>query len=177
MKSIIFLLFICFIGTRCSAQNRISLSDAATVDLPLGMQKISEEDALSLAGKQFNNEPIIMRSIERRKMESIFRAKNVLVSLHYDNRSSTEGHLVQLKKGFDEWHYSDSTYSANLEKINGNDVLIINYIIGNVGNYRFFLYNTKYTKALTGVLEFNKTDKVDATTILNHILQTVALKD
>ena len=99
------------------------------------------------------------------------------MSLHYDSRSSTEGHLAQLKKGFDEWHKRDSSYSANLQRINGNDVLVISYINGNVANFSFFLYNAKYTKALTGILEFNKTDKVDATSILNHILQTVSFKD
>jgi len=177
MKKIAFLIWGLAFGLISYGQNRISLSDSATVDLPAGMQKINHEDALSFAGKQFNNEPIIMRAVARRKMESIFRAKNVLVSLHTEKVSVTEGHLVQLKKGFDEWHKRDSTYSANLEKINGNDVLVISYINGNVANFSFFLYNVKYTRGVSGVLEFNKTDKNDATLILNHILQTVSLKD
>jgi len=177
MKKIVFLIWALVFSLISYGQNRISLSDAATVDLPARMQKINHEDALSFAGKQFNNEPLIMRSIAKRKMEGVYRAGNLLMFLHYDNKSSTEGHLAQLKKGFDEWHYRDSTYSAKLENINGNDILIINYVTGNVSNFSFFLYNAKYTRALTGVLEFNETDKADASSILNHILQTVLLKD
>src|ERR1700744_2575662 len=148
MKKIAFLIWMLSFSLITFGQNRISLSDAATMDLPVGMQKISKEDALSFAGKQFNNEPTTMRSIAKRNMENIFRAKNVLVSLHYENGTVAEGHLVQMKKGLDEWHYKDSTYSAKLEKINGNSVLIISYIVGNVGLYRFFLDNATYTKGL-----------------------------
>jgi len=164
-------------------QNRISLSDAIKVDLPDGMQKINTEEAASFAGKQFNNEPVVMRSIAKRKMDNMYRSKNVLVSLHTtdikitDNKFTIEGHLAQLKKGFDEWHKRDSIYSSKIETINNNSVLVENYIFGGVGHYYFFLFNKNNTRALTGVLEFNNTDKADATSILNHILQTVSLKD
>src|SRR5580700_1084262 len=110
MKKIAFLICGLAFGFVSFGQNRISLSDSATVDLPAGMQKINHEDALSFAGKQFNNEPIIMRSVAKRKMENIFRTKNVLVSLHYGSETVTEGYLAGLKRGLDEWHKRDSTY-------------------------------------------------------------------
>jgi hypothetical protein len=177
MKKIISLLFGLTFSLFCYAQNTISLSDAAKVDLPDGMQKMTINDALTFVGKQFNNAPVIMRSIAKRKMEHIYRVKNVLVSLHFDNRSTNEGHLAQLKKGLDELSYRDTTYSSKLETINNNSVLIINNTIDNVGLYRFFLYNANNTRAVTGILEFDKNDKSDATATLNHILQTVSLKE
>jgi hypothetical protein len=79
-----------------------------------------------------------MRSIAKRKMESIFRAKNVLVSLHTENGVLTEEHLIQMKNGFDEWYHGNSTYSANIEKINGNSILVVNYIVEKCRYLSFF---------------------------------------
>jgi hypothetical protein len=161
----------------CFGQNTVALSDAAKLDLPDGMQKISRDDAMAFASKQFNNEPIVMRSIAKRKIQNIYRVKNVLVSLHTENKSTDGGHLAQLKKGLDELSSRDPTYSSNLKKINNNSVLIENYIVGSVGYYRFFLFNANNTRSIAGILEFNKTDKDEATATLNHILQTASLKE
>ena len=178
MKKLIFLVLGLTFSFFCHGQNTVSFSDAAKVDLPNGRQKIQREDAVAFAGKRFNNEPLIMRSIgKRNKLDSIYLINNVLVTLNAQNKSSEKGHLAQLKMGLDEMSRRDPSHSSKLETINNNDVLIEDYIVGGVGNYRFYLFNASYTRSLTGILEFDKNDKAEATAILNHILQSVSLKE
>src|SRR5580700_354154 len=134
MKKIAFLILGLTFSLLSFGQNAISLNDAVKLDLPDSMQKITKEEAVAFASKQFNNEPRTMRSIAKRRMDNIFRIKNVLVTLHTesiqpDNKTTTEGHLTQMKKGFDEWSYGDPTYSSKEETINNNSVLVENYIV------------------------------------------------
>jgi len=88
-----------------------------------------------------------------------------------------EGFLTENKKGLDAMNSSNKTYTSSLQKINNNSVLVMNYIAGDVEYYRFVCYSANNSREITGVLEFDKTDKAEATAILDHLLNSIKFKD
>jgi hypothetical protein len=177
MKKAAFLIIGIIYGFSCLGQKVVSLNDAVNVELPNGAEKINKEQAISYAGKKFNNDKILLNSISKRRPEHMYKVNDVLISLFTDNNSVKEEHLTEMKKGLDEMFKGNLTYISNLKKVNNNSVLVLNYIMGNVEYYRFFSYNANNSRAITGILEFDKTDQTKAAVILEHILNSTGFKD
>lgn len=114
---------------------------------------------MSHASKKFKNDKMVLGSIAERNTGTIYKIDDVLISLFTDDHAVNEKHLSDIKIGLDEFSKGDSTYTSSLKKVNNNTVVVINYFEGNVGYHHLFCYNVNFTKAVTGIIEFNKTEK------------------
>ncbi len=180
MKKIVFITLsilysiICF-GQQLQVQSVI-VDNIASVDIPTNAQKVSKTEALSHVAKKFNNNKIIVNSVSRRKDGNMYVVDGVLVTVLTDNHQTKEGHLAEIKKGLDELYKDDKTYNSTLKTINNRSILVVNYEMGGVGVYRFFSFNETNSKAITGVLEFDKTDANKATAIVNSMIKGIKYK-
>ena len=177
MKKATFLLIGILYSITCLSQRVVSLSNIVTVEFPRKAEKINKTQALSHASKKFKNDKMVLGSIAERNTATIYKVDDVLISLFIDNHAVKEEHLSDIKIGLDEFSKGDSTYTSSLRKVNNNSVVDINYLIGNVGYYHLFCSNVNFTKAVTGIIEFNKTEKNKATVILDHILNSITFKE
>lgn len=158
-------------------QQAITLNDLVSITLPTGAEKVSIEQAITHVNSKFHTtNHTLVDLITTRNKASIYKIDDVLVSLFTDNHSVQPGHLSEIKKGFDEMSASDQSYTSSLKTINGNSILILNYIRGSNGRYNFYSYNSSNTKAVTGIIEFNNSDKDEASDILNQILNSIRFK-
>ena len=169
MASIIY----CF---SCFGQQVVDLNNSVNIDLPDGAKKINNEQALSFVNKVFNNNKTVLNSISQRDSKNIYKVDNILVSFFTDNHSTNEGHLLEIKKGFDGLYKGDSTYTSTIKKINNNAILIIANSVNNLERCDFFCFNNSNTKAITGVLEYNKIDANEASVVLNDIINSIKFK-
>lgn len=181
MKKVIFLIAAIFYSYTIFGQH-IQLNTRVSADLPTGALKISKEQALAEVNKKFNNDKVILNSIENRNTDHLYEVDNVLVSLFVFDKASkvSQTHLSDLKKGLDgmnnELRASKGPvdyYKSTLKKVNNNAVLIVYDIAESVGYYHFYCYNSSYTRQINGILEFDKTNTDEATVILNNLLNSL----
>src|SRR5581483_341962 len=98
---------------------------------------------------------------------------SVLVTLSNVNGPVPASHLYDLKKGWDYQWGKLAGYSSKLETINGNKILVFYYPINNVGYFHFQCWNNAYTSVVSGVLQFDKSDKDNATVVLDDLLKNI----
>jgi hypothetical protein len=174
MKKIFFLVFSVIYSISAVGQQTITLNNLVSVTLPKGVEKVSKEQAITHVNTKFHTtNKMLVNLISTRNKASIYKIDDVLVSLFTDNHSVQSGHLLKIKKGFDEMSAIDKTYTSTLKKINNNSVLIMSSIRGGTGRYNFTCYNSSNTKATTGIIEFNNEDRDEASNILNQILNSI----
>jgi hypothetical protein len=174
MKKINFIISIALL-VYCNIANaqQITLNKDVNINLPKNTQKITKEEALQHVTKTFNNDKILYNSISRRRFDNVYKINNVLISLFTDNQKVNGDHLYLTKKGFDELFKENHTYSATLKSVNDYSALIINYSLVNVYYYRLFCYNKDNSKAVTGILEYNQSDAIQAKTILDELIKGI----
>jgi|GEM_PF-2647861 len=178
MKKIIFLIS-AVLYSLASVGQQVALNNEVSINIPKEAKKITKEEALAHAGRRFNSDKYVLKSINDRTTRYTYKVNDILVSLTvFDHMAKVkEGFLSENKKGLDAMNSSNKTYTSSLQKINNNSVLIMNYIAGEVEYYRFVCYSPDNSKEMTGVLEFDKIDKNEATSILNHLLNSIKFKD
>jgi hypothetical protein len=175
MKKII-LLIICVIYSLTSIGQQIALSNTTSIDLPTRAEKLNKQQAISFAGNRFNNNKIALNTVNFFNTPHIYKIDNVLISLFTTTGSVEEDHLMKLKRGSDETSKKDKSYSSSIKVINNTRILVTNDIVGNVEYYRFFCFsntNTSNVTAISGCLQFDKTDHDNGTNILNDILNSI----
>jgi len=158
---------------------QVKLNDGVSINLPDRVEKLNKEQAISHARQKFNNNKIVLNSIDRRSFRHIYKVDDVLITLFVFDTTfkAKDGHIAELKKGLDGMSRGDKTYTSFLKTINNNSVLILNHIAIDVEYYNFYCYNANNTRVITGILEFNIADKDKATTILNDIINSIKFKD
>ena len=156
----------------CIAQQTIAVNNAVHINLPDKAVKISKDQALLHATKKFHYDKTKLNSITDRNAD-IYKIDNILISLNAQSNGVKEGHLLALKKGFDEMFKGDKTYSSNLKKVNNNSVLILNHIIGTTERYQFICFNTDNSRSIGAILEFDKSDASEAKIILDQLINSI----
>ncbi len=179
MKKIIFLIAAILFSLNTFAQ-QVALTDAISIDIPMGAQKITKEQVIAYVIKKFNPEKLILDNYTDLPARHSYKIDDVLVLLNPFDSTKVElrkGYMLSLKKGLDEMNHGNSTYTSSFKKVNNNSVVIINYIAGNIEYYHFYCRNVNNARALNGTIQFDQADKDKATAILEHILNSIKFKD
>ena len=159
------------------SQKVLNLQDKVTMELPSMAKPITKTDALSHVNKTFNNK-IISNSLSGTKSDELYLIDNILISLRTQDIQANSNYLTERKNGIDAMYKSDATYKSYIQKINNNNVLVINYRLTD-GNeyYRFYVINAVFSKSVFGFIVFNNSDLNKANDILKELLNRLKFKE
>jgi hypothetical protein len=178
-KKLVFLITSVIYSLTCLGQ-QISLNNEVKINLPNRTEKLTKDQVSSFAGKRFNHDKIALSNIADFNTPHLYKVDNVLISFNTASGSTEEGHLLKLKNGLDEMSKKNKSYSSNIKTVNNSKVLIINETLGNVEYYNFYCFktiNAKRVTAITGTLQFDKSDHDNASNILDDVLKGIKFKN
>ena len=178
MKKIIFLSVIVFCNLFGYSQQMV-FNDAVGIQLPDNAQKITTVQALEHINKKFNTDKLAISHTKDDYTPYRYKVNDVLIALYLFDATYkvNSNYIVNAKKGLDEMNYSNKTYVSTIKKGNHYSTVITNFKAGNIEYYHFYCVNDNNTHQINGRLEFNISDKDEATTILNNLLASIKFKD
>jgi len=171
MKKLIILITGLIYCSTCMGQQTIE-SNSVSVKLPNEMKKLSKVEVSSFANRRFANDTVAINTANS-NLENTFVINDVLVSFNTATGKVEPGHLLKLKNGLAEMSKKDRSYTSSIKTFNNNQVLVTNYVWGNIGYYCFYSFDEANSSALAGFVEYNKSDQDKATTILNNFLSNL----
>lgn len=146
---------------------KISLSDRASLVLPVSSKKMTSTSATGFA--KSNN--IKLTEMPEGENKTIYVSDNVIITLMASQKPGKVD-LVQLKKTMDEMAKSVTTYSSKIVNVKGNKFLLIEYV--GISKIRFFSTNAAGTSSVNGILDFNETNRSKASAQLENVMENIS---
>ena len=174
MKKYIFLFVTVLILSACSTSKQFHQAPSVSFKLPKRAKQIAFEDFYKTYDKKKSE--IIYGIVNLYQVDSFYIGTKPVIE-----RKFTPDELNTLKKGFyrmrtsGENIISNTTYESTIKTYNKRDVLIESF----GGDwyqapfFRFNIINPARTQMLIGILQFPKTEKANATVLLDKFLTSI----
>ena len=155
-------LLICF-GS--NAQLKVSLTNKTSIQLPKGAEWYNDSTYTNRLADNLES---------KRPKENFYKYTYKYNGMTFKFREITSvsnQYLINVQKGLNRTNKKE----AILKEINGNHILIDDSNQNNVGSYRFFWLNKKYTIGFTGIITYNTSNnnKEYYLNIINGIINTI----
>ncbi len=150
-------------------------NDVFSVNLPTGAVKISTEKFQTFLKKN----PRYSKVETTRKGDFYQIGNAAVLNIYGSIGNAPSDQLEKIKKGL-EGMYSMLGYPKNyksvIKPINNYHILIENYNDGVIEYYNFYAFNKENTKALTGNMEFNSSEKSKNSENFGKMLNSLKFK-
>jgi len=170
------LLFMLIVSLQSRAQQTINLNNLVNVTLPEGTKSISAALAEQMVSKKALSAISLETLIKSFRSRIIYEADSVIFILLCGDKPVEPGHLTGTKDGLDEMFKGNLTYTSSMLPDANKRLLVIRYTMGDLQYCRFFSWDLKYTKSLTGTLLYDKRNSSAGNKIFDELYKGINFK-
>lgn len=170
LNTLIIALIYCF----CSTAQQATLSNVVIINIPKKALKINKEQAVAYSKKNFKKS-----EISSLNTKNLYKIDQVIFGF-WDSKVGLEGRrtLEDIKAEALELYKLSSSitvHDASIKKINNVGLLVINYKNGDANYYRF-ISEYRNHQSMSGIVQYELSDRRNATKILDEVLKSITFK-